>query len=252
MAFKGIDFAKMAREAEERRAMPPEELAALQAREGFATDARHVVADECERAKAAAEVRVLHLADRPYTTFGLTEELRSTLYYVPPGQEPDFERAGNVSRAVYASSEAERLTRNSEPEAQPLEAMLGRLERGSVVTVLGEERSRRFKDDRSGTWSTVKEFHAIAVAEGELTRERMMEHRHGGAADRLVDAATAHEATSDPAEREAIARRHLGQAEAATGRAAAVSLGKGPSAQDAEIDGLLAGMVARAKGGQGR
>jgi hypothetical protein len=249
MAFKGIDFGKLNEDAAARRAMTPEQRGQLEAREDFARSVGYVAKDVREREAMSKEARVVELAEHPASRFDINEGMLTTLYLVPRGEKPDFEKGGNISRAIFKGSEAERMARHASHDAPPLEQLLGRLDRGSIVTLLGEERSRRQKNDRTGTWSTIKEFHVAKIAEGELTKDQMIAHRRGDEAEKLADVAMAYDRAATPAEKEAIARAHLGHP--ASDRPKPMSKGPGV-AEDDGVDAVLAQVASNARSGSGR
>lgn len=253
MAFKTADgkfnFDVLRDDMAKRRAMPAEQRAQLEAREDFARSVDYMVKDEQRRESISKEARVVQLAEHVASRFDMNEGMVTTLYLVPRGEKPDFDKGGNISRAIFKGSEAERLTRNASHEAPPLEQLLGRLDRGSIVTLLGDEVSRREKNERTGVWSTIKEFQVAKIAEGELTKDQMIAHRRGDEAEKLADVAMAYDRAATPAEKEVIARAHLGQP--ASDRPVSLSKGPGVTA-DESIDATIAQVASNSRNGSGR
>lgn len=247
MAFKKDMWDELRRRSAEKAAMSPENRKDLEAREDFESSAQYILKDVREREAMSRETRVVQLAGHVSSRYDMNEGMLSTLYLVPEGEKPDFDKGGNISRAIFKGSEAERLARKQSSVATDIEHMLGRLDKGSIVTLLGEDRPRKWKDGK-GHWHNVVEFHAAKVVEGRLTHEEMLAYKRGNRAEAIADAAVAFDKAETPEAKEAIARAHLGQPE--KDRPTVASSGsKGPDRDD-EIDGLVAEMFK--SGGKGR
>lgn len=249
MAFK-LD--QLRRDMERRRAMSPENRGDLDAREEFVRIVPMVMRDERMREEMSKEVRVLNLATFPETRADRDGTIRTGLYHAPKGEEPVYDDLkGNVGRAYVLDSEAERLSRTGRNSDDPKEDLFRRLDRGSTVTVLGEEVSVRRKNGRTGQWFSSKEFQVVKVAEGVHDMETMKAVRRSGPAEKLVEAVVAYDRAETQAEKEAIVRAHLGQPEKDRPSAGMPS-SKGPDRDgDDEIDAILADMV-KDIGGKGR
>lgn len=185
MAFK-LDFAKLMEDSQRRRAMPPEERAALEAREEFERNVPHVVKDEKERDAASIHLKVVTLIQHPDVRFGMSGEAEVKLYFAEPGVPVDMsgDVVKGIKTAVYKTSEAERLDGQDDKSGRRHGTeRFGNLDAGSKVTLLGSEKPRRWKgpDDK---WRTVMEFHAARAAPGVLTREQLMARTPGGMAER--------------------------------------------------------------------
>lgn len=248
MAFKKDFWDKLRQSSADKAAMSPENRKDLQAREDFESSTKYILEDVRAREAMSKETRVVQLAEHVASRFDMNQGMLSTLYLVPEGEKPDFDRGGNISRAIFKGSEAERLARDQSPEATELERMLGRLDRGSIVTLIGEDRPRRWQDS-GGHWHNVVEFHAAKVVEGRLTHEEMLAHRRGDRAEAIADAAVAFDRAETPEAKEAIARAHLGQPEKDR-PSAAMPASKGPDMDD-PVEAFLAD-VAKDMGGKGR
>lgn len=229
MAFKGIDFAKLGEDMARKRAMSPEDRADLEAREEFGRNARHVVNDDDMRVGNSPELRVVTLGADPDVRFSdrrrdVTGENRTgaIMYMVhhDDGRAFDGNDHAQLRRSMYYPSEAERLL--DEPKGgEGLDGHVPGLRAGSKVSMLGKEVSRNWKDG-SGAWRTVKEFHAMRMGPGEMTREQLSALDPGG----LVSASRRYHRAENEADREAIAREHLGQKPAEAG---VRGISKGPA-----------------------
>lgn len=248
MAFNKEFWGELSRRSAEKAAMSPENRKDLQARENFESSTKYILKDEREREAMSKETRVVQLAENVSSRFDMNEGQTSTLYLVPEGEKPDFDRGGNISRAIFKGSEAERLARQESSVATDIERMLGRLDRGSIVTLLGEDRPRKWKDGK-GHWHNVVEFHAAKVVEGRLTHEEMLAYRRGDRAEAIADAAVAFDKADTPEAKEAIARAHLGQPEKDR-PSTALPTSKGPDRDD-DVEAFLAD-VAKDMRGKGR
>jgi hypothetical protein len=266
MAFKttgGVDFGEALRKMRERNALSPEEKAALEARERFADDAREIVKDADMRDVHSVDLRTVTLAVHPdvrgsYRMKDVSgERIEPTVLligYRDDGQPYDPERHDLLKRAVFYPSEAQ-IASERGVGGRGLDHIVRDLDESSRVTMLGRSVPRNWKD-RGGKWQTVHEFHAMRIGEGVQTREQLMAQDPGG----LVSVSRRYVAAGTDAEREAIAREHLGQEPAKAGLAAqAASVGearstgaKGPSPEDDDIDALLAEVVGRATSRAGR
>jgi hypothetical protein len=240
MAF---NFDRLRADADNRRAMDPAALEQLEAREEFARNARHVVNDDDMRVGNSLELRVVTLAAHPDMRYSdsrkdVTGEQRTgaIMYMVSHDDGRPFDGTAHqdLKRSMYYPSEAERLVEESR-HGSGLDAHVEGLRSGSKVSMLGKEVSRNWKDG-SGAWKTVKEFHAMRMGPGEMTREQLSSLDPGG----LVAASRRYFRAETELERDAIARERLGQepaksglsAQAATVGDARIVEAKGPALAD--------------------
>lgn len=266
MAFKtsgGFDFAKLNAVSAEKRAMSPQDRAERKARDDFGHNARHVVNDDDMRVGNSVELRVVtlgadpedRLSDRRRDVTG--EKLSGAIMYMvhhDDGRPFDGSASQDLRRSMYYPSEAERLL--EEPNGgHGLDAHISGLRAGSKVSMLGKEVSRNWKDG-TGAWKTVREFHAMRMGPGEMTREQLSALDPGG----LVAASRRHFRAETDVQREEIAREHLGQEPSkATLSGQTVSVtevrstgAKGPSVRDDGIDALFAEFADKASSRTGR
>jgi hypothetical protein len=225
MAFKGIDFAALGREMEKRRALPPEEREMLEAREEFARNARDIVKDEALRSEASSQHRVFRLVAPAYQRFGIDGSSVTNMHFV--------NAEGERMNAVYKQSKAEQLSDQASHDPSMKWQAVGRLEEGSLVSVLGEPTTRNWRD-MSGNWHTAKEFTASRMEPGVHDRAAL----EAKALIPLVTASLRHEQAADDPSRQAIAREYLGQPAVSPG---AASVAKGvdvraePMRQEAQM-----------------
>lgn len=227
-----------------RRDMSPVDVRDLHARKWFTRIVPLIVEDERRREEASKEVRVLNLATRPETRADRVGSVSTGLYHVPAGQEPVFDDLrGNVGRAYVERSAAQRMSYTGRSSDYPEEALFRRLDKGSTVTVLGQEHVVRRKNGRTGQWFSSREFEVVKVAEGVHDMAAMKAMRIGGPAERLADAAAAYDRAGTEAEKDAIVRSHLGQP-AGPASTAALPKSKGPDEQAPDdVDAVLFDMV---------
>ena len=207
MAFKGIDFGKLSRAMEERRAMDPEDLNKLEEREEFARSAKRIYADERNRDAASSERKVVKLAYEPEVRFDMNDGFQIQLLYSTDGKPIDFDAgAPNMGRIIYQSSEMESHIANKDKHGA-IDKLINGMEVGDTFTVLGEDRERSWHD-RDNNPRSVTEFVATRLAHGDVSREEMMKPAP------LAQAAKAYVEAETGEERVAIAERYLGHAPA--------------------------------------
>lgn len=173
MAFKTIDWGKLAQDMAERTAMTPEERAADDARADFERRAPKIAADEAKRDAGSTDLLIVKLAEIPDVRFDRQGDPSFRLYFENIG-------TGGVKSANYAVSEAE--------QGQDVDAIrhghkLRSLDKGSTVTLLGSWQNRNWKD-AAGAWHSRKEFQAERYGVGALSREDLMKRAPGGIAER--------------------------------------------------------------------
>ena len=207
MAFKGIDFGKLSRAMEERRAMDPEDLKRLEEREEFARSAKRIYADERNRDAASSERKVVELAYEPEVRFDMNDGFQIQLLYSTDGKAIDFDAgAPNMGRIIYQSSEMESHIANKDKH-DAIDKLINGMEIGDTFTVLGEDRERAWHD-RDNKPRSVTEFVATRLAKGDVSREEMMKPSP------LAQAATAYVEAETGKECVAVAERYLGHAPA--------------------------------------
>lgn len=247
MAFKGVDFGKLLRDSQARAAMDPAARKDLEAREAFASDARHVVESDDQRVAFSLERRVVTLGAEPDVSFrsnfkDVEGERRTDpligIYYLPDGAELTSDNVDRRQRAMFYPSEADRIA-DRDSHGEGLDRYLPGLEKGAKVTMLGKSVPRKWKDS-SDRWRTTHEFHAMRMGVGDLTREQLVSVDPKG----LVSASRRYMAAGNDQQREDVAREFLGQEP----RSSKLPV-RGPAA--AMEDGVVAA-ADRSKGGSGR
>lgn len=205
MAFKGIDFGKLSRQMEERRAMDPEDLQKLEEREEFARSAKRIYADERDRDAASSERKVVKLMYEPEVRFDMNDGFQIQFLYSTDGKEIDFEAGSpNMGRVIYQSSEAESHIANKEKH-DAVNKLIEGLEVGDTFTALGEDRERSWRD-RDNKLRTTTEFVAMRFAQGDVSREDMMRPTP------LAQASRAYIEAETGKDKVEIASRYLGHA----------------------------------------
>lgn len=179
----------------------------------FESNSAFVAKDEAMRDENSHELRVVILGGAPDLRYlsgfrDVSNETRSDVVlhasYLEDGREIDWGSDHRSARRVlYYPSEAERLTASNDGDDR-LQSLARSIDAGSVVSMLGRDVSRSWKDS-SDHWRTTVEFHAMRIGLGEQTREQLMAVEPGGLADLSIRRAAAIERS----ERDAVDAEYL-------------------------------------------